>query len=230
MRQTILDRVSATLGVALTSAVLVFGLSQAASAMTLSYTLDFSFGDGSCGGGGGGTTCWVGVTWDDGGSPGTVDMTLDASGLPAGTSLSEFYFNSDTAISFSGFTPLAGSSMTGAFSLTSGPNCCQADGDGLFDNFLNLPPPGADLFDGGEQIVFHLNDLGGGGITANTFDSTAALSNYFAAARIEQTGTANSDWLGADGVAPIPEPNAAILFGVGAGVVGVALRRRSSTV
>ena len=121
--------------------------------------------------------------------------------------------------------------MTGSFSLTSGEDCCQADGDGKFDNFLNLPPPGADRFDGGEEITFHLT---GTGITAIMFESNSASGGgqgtYCAAAHIQQTGTSqeDSDWLGAARCEdePIPEPSSLLLFGAGLLILGAVTRRR----
>jgi hypothetical protein len=152
----------------LAAAVMVFGLSQAASAATLTATLDYSFGNGSCGGGGGTTTCSITVTIDDGGTAGSVALTIDTGGLPSTADLTAFYFNSDpfTVLTLDDITVNGGS--IGDVTVISDELNLRAGGDGRFDHKLDLPPPG-DRFDGGEVITFHLS---GEGITAGTFDST----------------------------------------------------------
>jgi len=83
---------------------------------------------------------WINATFDDGGTPGTVDLTISAPGLNGNPEkISGLYFNLDpvldpTQLLFSVPTVISGAFEDPLISL--GVDSFKADGDGLFDIFV----------------------------------------------------------------------------------------------
>ena len=81
-----------------------------------------------------GATPWLTTTFDDGGSPGTIDLTLEANNLTDIEFIGEWLFNLDpvldpTALSFSTMTM---SEIFAAPTINTGVDAYHAVGDGLF--------------------------------------------------------------------------------------------------
>ncbi len=213
----------------------LFG-AQAASALSITFDLNFEFSNGTPPAGG---TPWVTVTIDDAadavGANG-VRVTVSNVGLVGTENVTELSLNLDpaldpTALTFIAVDMSAVGSPAGDpndFSFSTGVDAFQADGDGKFDMLLDLPPPpgqAAARFQAGETIVFDL-DLGAP-LSASDFDFSSApgggQGTFKAAAHVQGIGEGGEDsgWIG-----PVPEPGAAWLLALGLGGLLASRSRR----
>jgi hypothetical protein len=212
-----------------TSAIAAFGLfSLQATAAVVTFEYTESFGDVSPDG----PAPWATSVFDDGGSAGSVTLTMS---VAAGVNLADvtaMYFNLDPTMDPTalGFNRDGGSGPTAANTdIKTGVDGFKAGGDGLYDILFDFPPPPgqqAARFNAGEDLVYTIT---GAGLTANSFNFFATpdggFGPYLSVARFQDTGPLqeDSDWVGA-----VPVPAAVWLFGSGLlGLVGIARRKRA---
>ncbi len=183
-----------------------------------------------------GTTPWVTAIFDDAtGDSNSVLLTMTAGNLTGTENLELFYFNFDpvlnpndlifTAIDVSASDPENGKGDNGIFT---GVNAYMANGDGSYDIAFNFPPPpgsAANLFVGGETVIYELTYTSA--IDANSFnffsDEGGGQGTYLAAAHIQRINGTDSGWIGV-----VPEPGTASLLGLGLCGLAAAKRRRSN--
>ena len=203
----------------------LFGATSA-SALSITFDLNFEFSNGTPPGG---ATPWVTITIDDAadavGANG-VRVTVSNAGLIGSEFVSEISLNLDpgldpTDLSFGAVNMSAVSTST----FLTGVDAFQADGDGKFDMLLQLPTSGPGRFTAGESLVFDLTFTGA--LTAADFDFSSASGGgqgtFKAAAHVQGIGDEGEDsgWIG-----PVPEPAGALLLLTAlAGVAAVGRRR-----
>jgi hypothetical protein len=221
------------------SAFLVFGTTHAA---TLTLEFDTSFGDPSDPDTAppDGATPWLTAVFDDGGTSGSVTLTMSVSADIGIAEITEVYFNLDpvldpTLLSFSQASGPAPSTVN------TGVDAFKPDSDGLMDILFDFQPPGGDSLGAGDVAVFNITSAEA--ILASSFNffsvpdpfETDPTGPWRAAAKVASTGSDSvvcnslngpigqcSDW-----IAPaIPIPGAVWLFGSAIGLLGW-MRRRS---
>jgi hypothetical protein len=199
-----------------------------ANAATLSLEFDASFGNTADPDQNppGGIAPWLTAVFDDGGSTGSVSLTMNFGADNTGETVNDVYFNLDDALDASSLS----------YSNVSGPNAnvgttgiIRADGSGLYDLIFDFKPPpqGADTFAAGDTVVYNIT---GAGLTAGSFNYKSELeigsttTAKYAAAQIQSTGTGEqSDW-----VAAVPVPAAVWLFGSALAGLGFMRRRNAA--
>jgi len=217
-----------------TCAIAAFGLfSLQATAATVTFEYTESFGAVSPDG----PAPWATSVFDDGGTAGSVTLTMS---VAAGVNLADvtaMYFNLDPLLdpdslffSRTGGTGPADTNTNIITPATATGNQLQADGDGIYDILFDFPPPPgqqAARFNAGENLVYEITGIPG--LTADSFNFFATPAGgfgpYLSVARFQDTGPLqeDSDWVGA-----VPVPAAVWLFGSGLlGLVGIARRRRA---
>jgi hypothetical protein len=165
----------------------------------------------------------VNVTFDDGGSSGSVDLKITTPGLTVNEKIWAIYLNLDPDLDPTQllFTDLI---KTGLFldpKVSKGIDKFKADGDGYYDILIEFDQDGADFaYNGGETVEYTVSLTG---LTASSFDFVSAPDGgegeYNIAAHLQNLGTSgDSAW------ATTPEPATLFLLAAGAAAV---LRRRS---
>ncbi|MHC4265482.1 MAG: PEP-CTERM sorting domain-containing protein [Planctomycetota bacterium] len=159
---------------------------------------------------------WVNATFNDGGSAGTVDLTISAPGLAGNPEkISGLYFNLDPALDPTQLLFSAPTLISGAFKdpvISLGVDSFKADGDGFFDILLDFDPDGPALaFNGGDVVQYTITLAS---LTADSFclPSTPdeGVGEYCAAAHLLSLGVAqDSAWVAT------PEPATILLIGLG---------------
>jgi hypothetical protein len=168
---------------------------------------------------------WLNATFDDGGSAGTVDLTITALGLVGDEKVKGVYFNLDPALDP---TQLVFSApiKTGQFEdpgINLGIDGYKADGDGYYDILIEFNPDGAnEAFNGGEAVEYTITLAS---LTANSFDFISAPDGgegeYVTAAHLQSLDTTgDSAWV------TTPEPATVCLLGLGALSLIRSSRRR----
>lgn len=170
------------------------------------------------------------VTLEDGGGSGSVDVTIDTTGLNGALTeyVSALYLNLDPAIAPATLGIAIDGGAIDPTSATFGTDCCPADGDGIYDLVIQWANTAftAGLTDtitytlaGLEEEDFLFLSTPGGG-----------AGTYVAALRARSLGTAGEDsgWFYPTGT-PIPEPATLWLFGAGLIGLGAVARRRQKT-
>lgn len=180
------------------------------------------------------------MTFDDGGSSGSVDLTIDATGLSGGEYLASVFFNfADAGSQTLTFTRTGGTGPLSGFTFGQGSNNQDSPGNqGQFDISIAFTESNANggllRFDADETLIFTIT---GAGITADDFALISAPEgpnngDNFALARVRgiagggSASVADSDGPGG-GEEPVPEPAALGLFGLG--ILALGLRRRRQT-
>ena len=213
------------------------------SASTLTLDFDISFGDPLDPNteAPDGLGPWMTAEFDDGGTAGSVTLTLSVAGDVGAATVTAVYLNVDDAIGGANLT-ITGvdeTSINPNAIISQGTDAFKAGNDGLFDLLFELPPPGDDRFTAGETLTYNIL---GDGLLASSFNYFSApdpneldpSGPFLGAAKFANTGTCvdpgnpdlpcyeNSDWVGA-----VPVPAAVWLFGSGLlGLIGVARRRK----
>ena len=211
---------------AVCASALSFGLATSANADTLQLDFDVSFGDplDPDTAAPSGPDPWLTALFDDGGTAGSVNLTLTVSGGVELATVTQVYLNVADGITGLGNGIFGGSGPSGT--VTYAPPPIRADGSGLYDILIDFPL-NSDTFGAGESVtVLFTAD----GLVASSFNDWSTLEfgsttgPYLAAAKFQTTGNGSqSDWVGA-----VPVPAAVWLFGSGLiGLIGVARRKKS---
>jgi hypothetical protein len=210
---------------------MMFGLSVSVSAATLTLNFDVSFGDplDPDTAAPDGPAPWLTAFFDDGGTAGSVDLTLSVSSDVGMAEVTQVYLNVDDTIGGGSLiiTPTDGTGPS--TTISQGTDAYKADADGWFDLLFEMSTTAGLGFDAGETLTFNIT---GSGLVASSFnywstpDPVDPNGPFLGAAKFQSTGNngLQSDWVGA-----VPVPAAVWLFGSGLlGLVGVARRRRAT--
>ena len=196
-------------------------LGAPASGSTVSYDLSVEFSGAAPPEG---SAPWLKATFDDGGSPGSVSLTLTATNLTGDEFVGSWMFNLDptlqpTDLQFS--APV----KTGTFSdppIGLSSNGFTADGDGDYDIEFDFVEGGGanDRFGVGEAAEYTITGIAG--LTADSFDFLSfphgGQGPFHTAAHVQGIGE-DSGW-----VTTVPGPASLSLLAVGA--IALARRRR----
>ncbi len=169
---------------------------------------------------------WLTATIDDGGTLGSVTLTLDTSGLSNSEFVSDWSFNIDTDSQVSELI-FSSVTKTGSFSdpvinlLKDG---YRADGDGYYDIKIVFGTAEADRFGVGDVAVFTITGISS--LHAYSFDALSLPSGkkepYLSAAHVQSIGN-ESGWITSTGeVVVVPEPITLAFLGLG----GMVMARR----
>jgi len=152
--------------------------------------------------------------------------------------ITQVYFNLDPLLdpTLLSFTRIGGSGPPASkIGIEQGTDGFKAGGDGLFDIWFDLPPPG-NRFQAGETLVYDITGIGV--LTANSFNFLSTPVDdtdpgpFLAAAHVQDTGLdgGGSDWIAPEppgGIVPIPA--SAWMFGSALGLLGW-IRRRTARI
>jgi len=207
--------------VAVCAAVLLVVGGAGASTITFPMSVEFSGGTPPIG-----ASPWLTATFDDGGSAGSVDLTLETTNLTGTEFVFQWTFNLDPALDP---TDLEFSAPTkiGAFAnptVSLGTNAFMADGDGRYDvkvAFENSDGPPT-RFGAGDTVIYTITGIPT--LTASSFDFLSEPAGghgpYPTAAHVGAIPPdGNSGWI------TTPEPAALSLVALGAGLL-LGRRRR----
>jgi hypothetical protein len=172
-----------------------------------------------------GVTPWMTAVFDDGGTAGSVTLTLTVAGTIGGAEVTGVYFNLDTSLDSSLLSIAAGGGTGPTATIVTGSNSSTADGSGDYDILFDLPPPGGDRFGAGETLIYNISGIGS--LTASSFnfisENDTTTGPYVAASKFQSTGVdgLQSDWVAAN---VVPVPAAVWLFG--SALAGLGFMRR----
>jgi len=210
---------------------MIFGYSAAVGAATLQLDFGVSFGDplDPDTAAPDGPAPWLTAFFDDGGSAGSVTLTLTVSSDVGDADVTAVYLNVDDAIGATNLTitPVDETSISPGAVISKGTDMFKADADGWYDILFDLPPPGGDRFMAGESLIYTITaeDLVASSFNFySTPDLVDSNGPFLGAAKFGSTGDGSqSDWVGA-----VPVPAAVWLFGSGLLAFAGIARRKSA--
>ena len=204
-------------------AAMLLAATVPAQASTVTFDYTASFGQTSPDG----PSPWATAVIDDGNTAGSATLTFTVAGTVGLADVTEMYFNLDPLLDPTALSIVQGlGTVPSAVSIETGVDAFQADGDGKYDIFINMPT-GGDRLEAGEVVTFDITGIAS--LTANDFNFWAAPGGgngpFLSATKWQDTGfdQQDSDWVGA-----VPVPAAVWLFGSGLlGLVGIARRKKA---
>ena len=209
--------------------VVFVGAAEArATVITFQDSFEFSGGTAPVG-----SPPWLITTFDDGGTTGSVTMTLTLTATNATGSefVGRYFFNLDPLLDPNQLT-FSDPSKVGSFTdpmISLGANSFKADGGGYFDIKLDFATSGgaASRFTSGDSVSYTIT---GPSLTADSFNFLSqqhgGQGTYFDAAHIQAIGPNSlSGWDTILPPVPVPEPACVSLLVLG-GLAGILRRRR----
>jgi hypothetical protein len=185
---------------------------------------------------------WIEACFQDV-SPGTVRLTISNANLAAGEFVGGrgsganggLFFNLNSGLSAASliFSDYSSSGSFTAPTILLGNDGFKADGDGLYDIRFDFATGGsdADRFTGNDSLTYTITGIGTLAAADFGYLSKPAGGNgpFYAAAHVQGLPGDDSTWIAPAQLAviPIPEPSTVAVFALGAGVLGLALRRKS---
>jgi hypothetical protein len=178
-----------------------------------------------------GATPWLTATMDDGGTPGSVILTLAAANLTGSEFVSGWYLNLDPALDATDLV-FSAPTKTGTFdspTISLGTDAYKPDGDGKYDILFGFAVSGSGggshRFGVGDSVQYTVTGIGS--LTADSFKFESAPAGghgpFYTAAHVQSIGGGeDSGWVAATD-AIVPEP-ATVAF-VGLGAAGLLMRR-----
>lgn len=210
------------LGVAAAGLGLLIPVSAQAGTITFDLIVEFSGGTAPEG-----AAPWLTVTLDDGGTPGSVDLTLADTNLTDAEFVMEWELNLDPALDLNALV-FSAPTKTGAFTdpiINTGVDAFMADGDGFFDiQFLFDNSDGAPTrFGVGDSVDYTITGIPS--LTASSFDFLSKMGAgqgaFETAAKIGAIGPNDeSGWIS------VPEPGSLVCLCLGASILLGRRRRR----
>lgn len=212
-------------------------LAGAAQSATLTYAFGVSFGDpfDTDTAPPDGPGPWLTAVFDDGGTPGSVTLTMTVASTVGIADVTGVYFNLNPALNPAALNIAYSSGQTQS-GITNSSDCCAADGSGLYDLLISYAN---NTFSAGETSIFNITGIPG--LVASDFLFYSAppfgqsVGSKLAAAKFQSTGSNTvqcdsingpigqcSDWIAP---APIPVPASVWLFGSALGLLGWIRRR-----
>lgn len=171
------------------------------------------------------------LTLDDGGTAGSVELTITTAGSIGDADLTRLYLNLDPTLDASElmFSRLSGSGPAdGDISVMSHNDSVRAGGSGLYDVFIDFTN---NTFNAGETLTLMIDGISS--LTANSFDYMSVRPGgngpFDAVAKFQSTGNGQgSAWTTGDGTGylpAVPLPASVWLLGSALGFLGWKHRR-----
>lgn len=210
----------------------LFGLHTEARAGTITHDYSISFGEAPPVG----PAPYASATFDDGGSAGTVTLTIDVAATVGDADLIALYYNLDPSLDLSSLAIVrtgGDGPVAGDIDIFTGVDAFMADGDGMYDILIDMPPPKGNQskrFQAGETLIFAISGIPT--LVASDFDLFSSpppggggAGPFLSVARFLSTGASadDSDWVGA-----VPEPSTLMLLGLGS--LALIVRRRGARI
>ncbi|MCK5113891.1 MAG: PEP-CTERM sorting domain-containing protein [Phycisphaerae bacterium] len=173
-----------------------------------------------------GATPWLKATFDDGGTPGSVNLKLTTPNLSGTEFVSVWSFNLDPTLNL-GDLAFSAPTKTGAFTdpvISTGVDAFKANGDGYYDIKLAFAKGGgtSKRFGVGDAVEYTITGIPS--LTSSSFDFLSKPGGghgpYTTAAHVQSIGSGGED----SGWVTVPEPATMSLVLLGG--VGILLRRR----